>query len=257
MRFWPNSDLTCPVVWYYVPKDRPFLPLKDGWLWWDTDADPENEGVNQPTGKLTLGEDYLTDPRWTNGRDPLKTVWADGVFQGTPEQWRGLDIPPPKPLGPITAYLPFDCCGHGPPTRGESCLNAFLLGGPVRFNATVGPVVSTDPLWSSIGPRVYTVPWQGPGNPCQWFLPFHPDLGPPVQTGIGVGGSPSNQVLSLIFLANGGAGGLQFRIIAYAPRSPIPAYWNGVDPIVLKKVTTTVYVPSYLWPNLITLSGEL
>lgn len=250
MRFWPDRDDVCDVVWYFVPRDRPFLPLEQGWLFTSEDLDPANEGMGQPRGFLDFGADYLSDPVWSTGKDPVATKWVPGVFQGTPEEWRGLKTPGPVPRpDPMWRHLPPDCCGHAIPFN--VVCTVFDFNTPSRFNVTVGPVVSTDVLWQPIPARVYSLPWLGLGAPCTWFLAPDDPLRP-VQSALQVGGSVALPNVSLIFLAFGGVGGLQFRILSYAPETALPAGWQGERRTL--KLLTPPY-PNYTWPATVTIEG--
>lgn len=95
MKFSPDSDVTFPIQWYFVPDDRPVVPFEHAFGSRQYDLDEPEPAI---------GERF--EPRkWHGGQSPLpetrcglcgdKTQWLEGLKSTDPPAavWPGTNVP--------------------------------------------------------------------------------------------------------------------------------------------------------------------
>jgi len=100
MRFYPSRpDVETEIQWYFVPDNRPALPIGSAFASriYDREEEPQPE----------IGELFNPVP-WRGGLPPRPV--SDGGYCGTLRQWyNGLDYPPPPIIKYPGTLIPI-CC---------------------------------------------------------------------------------------------------------------------------------------------------
>lgn len=140
-RFFTDDPSETEITWYFVPRDRPWLPLKEGWGF--TNANWDNpDGMRTESGFVDAPGEVVGSPRtWMNGAEPNPAPFT-GHICGSQQQWiEGTPLPPDPPVV-------HDCCNPPPLLR-------------FRFNVLVTLTCDPSPVTGAMF---------GPAGGGQWVI---------------------------------------------------------------------------------------